>query len=151
MGRPPGTDAEIEAAREERRVKVAELLINGYSARKIATQLGVHHSTVNDDIAAVRAQWAENQTHSYQTWVARELQRLDYLEEKLSLRLDRGDPAALQVALRIQERRAKYLALDQPTRVIIDDGLTAEIRELAEQVGMTELPAVRAVLGASNS
>jgi hypothetical protein len=147
MGHPTGTADAIE----ERRTKVAELLINGYSARKIATRLDVHHSTICDDITAVRAQWAENQTHSYQTWVARELERLDYLEEKLSLRLDRGDPQALQVALRIQERRSKYLALDQPTRVIIDDGLTAEIRALAEQVGMTELPAVKAVIGASNS
>lgn len=151
MGRPPGTDAEIEAAREERRVIVADLLVNGWTAPKIARHIGAHHSTVYEDIAAVRAMWKENQTQPYDVWVTRELEALDHMEAKIAHRIDMGDVQAIQVRLRIQERRAKYLALDQPTRVIIDDGLTAEIRELAEQVGMTELPAVRAVIGASNS
>lgn len=148
MPKEPGITPE---SIEERRTKVAELLINGYSGNKIAHQLGVHHSTIYDDIAAIRELWRQNQTHPYDVWVTRELERLDYLEEKLSLRLDRGDPAALQVALRIQERRAKYLALDQPTRVIIDDGLTAEIRELAEQLGQMDSPVVKEILSAGNS
>lgn len=135
---------------EQRRTIVADLTLNGWSGPQIAQRLGVHHSTVYDDLQAVRNQWTKNQTHSYETWVTRELQRLDYLEEKLAPRLDRGDPQAIQVALRIQERRAKYLGLDTPTKFVIDDGLTAEIRELAEQLGMVDTPAVQGIIGASN-
>lgn len=146
MGHPP----EETDAIEQRRSTVADFMLNGWSAPKIAKHLGVHHETIYRDITAIRAQWAENQTHSYNEWVHRELQRLDYLEEKLDPRLSTGDPAALQVALRIQERRSKYLALDAPTRIVIDDGLTAEIRELAEQVGALDSPVVQEILNAHN-
>lgn len=145
MGHPAGTEDAIE----QRRSTVADLLINGWNAPKIARHLSVDPKTVYNDITAIRSQWRENQTHTYDEWVTKELQRLDYLEEKLDTRLSTGDPSALQVALRIQERRAKYLALDQPTRIVIDDGLTAEIRELAEQVGQLDSPAVQRIIGAS--
>lgn len=151
MGRPPGTDAEIEAAREERRVIVADLLVNGWNAPKIARHIGVHHTTIYEDIAAVREQWAKNQTRSYDEWVKGELEALDHMESKIAHRIDTGDVNAIQVRLRIMERRAKLVALDQPTRIVIDDGLTAEIRQLAEQVGQIDNPAVREIIGASNS
>lgn len=148
MARPPGvTPEDIEL----RRVKVSDLLVNGWSARGIARQLNVHHSTICDDIAAIREQWKINQTQPYETWVTRELESLDNLERLLSPRLDRGDPQAIQAALRIKERRAKYVGLDTPTRFIVEDSLTAEIRELAEQVGMSDTPAVRAILDANTS
>lgn len=146
MARPPGvTPEEIE----ERRVKVARLLVNGWSGNAISRQLNVHHSTVYDDIAAIRDEWKKNQTQPYEVWVARELESLDHLEQAISHRLDSGDPQAIQAALRIKERRAKYLGLDTPTRYIVEDSLTAEIRELAEQIGMTDSPAVRAILDAN--
>lgn len=151
MGRPTGTDAEIEAAREERRVIVADLLVNGWNAPKIARHLSVHPSTIYDDIAAVREQWAKNQTRSYDEWVKGELQALDHMEAKIAHRIDTGDLNAVQTRLRIMERRAKLVALDQPTRIVIDDGLTAEIRDLAEQLGMVDAPAVQEIIGASNS
>lgn len=144
------TSTEQEDTIEQRRSIVADLLVNGWTAPKIAKHIGVHHETIYRDIAAVREQWAKNQTRSYAEWVQGELEALDHMEAKIAHRIDTGDVQAVQVRLRIQERRAKYLALDQPTRVIIDDGLTAEIRALAEQVGMTELPAVKAVIGAGD-
>lgn len=145
MGRTPGVTTEDI---EQRRVKVAQLLVSGYSGNAIARQLGLHHSTIYADIEAVRDEWKKNQTQPYDVWVARELESLDAMERALSPRLDSGDPTAIQAGLRIKERRAKYLGLDQPTRYVIDDGLTAEIRELAEQVGDLDSPAVRAILDA---
>lgn len=145
MGRPP----EEPDAIEQRRTVVADLLVNGWNAPQIARHLHVHHSTIYDDIAAVREQWKQNQTHSYDEWVKAELQALDHLESKIAHRIDTGDLAAVQTRLKILERRAKYLDLDSPTRYVIEDSLTAEIRELAEQVNMTEAPAVRAILDAN--
>lgn len=133
---------------EQRRSLVADLMVNGWQALAIARHLGVSHQTVYNDIDAIRAQWAKNQTRQYDTWVQGELETLTYLESKIAHRIDTGDLAAVQTRLRILERRAKYLDLDSPTRYVIDDGLTAEIRELAEQVNMVEAPAVRAILDA---
>lgn len=147
MGHPPTKADEVE----QRRSIVADRLINGWSGRRIAQELGVTHTTIQGDIAAIRSQWAENQTHSYAEWVARELERLDYLESKIAHRIDTGDTNAIQIGLRIQERRAKYLALDSPTRVVIEDALSAEIRELAEQVGQLDNPLVREIVSGIQS
>jgi hypothetical protein len=147
MGHPSHTEDAIA----ERRTIVADLLVNGWNAPKIARHISMDPKTVYNDIAAVRAQWAENQTHSYQEWVTAELEALDHMESKIAHRIDTGDTNAIQARLRIMERRAKLVALDQPTRIVIDDGLTAEIRALAEQVGAIDNPAVRAVIGASDS
>lgn len=145
------TNQTQEDAIELRRSIVADLMLNGWSAPKIAKHVGVVHQTIYTDIKAIRDQWAKNQTHSYDEWVQAELEALTDMEAKIAHRIDTGDLQAVQTRLKIQERRAKYLGLDSPTRFVIDDGLTAEIRELAEQVGMTELPAVRAILDAHTS
>lgn len=139
---------EQQDALAARRSIVADLLLNGWSGPAIAKHVGVHHDTVYEDIKAIRAQWAENQTHSYEEWVQRELQALDDLEAKIAHRIDTGDLQAVQTKLKIQERRTKYLGLDSPTRFVIDDGLTDEIRKLAEEVGMTDSPAVQAIIHA---
>lgn len=141
-----GTKDEVLA----RRTIVADLTLNGWSGPQIAQRLDVHHSTVYDDLVHIRDQWLQNQTHTYDQWVARELQRLDYLEEKLASRLYRGDPAAIQVAIRIQERRTKYLGLDSPTRITVDPTLTGELRELAEKLQVTDDPEIRELLSAGN-
>lgn len=140
-----------EDAIAERRTIVADLLVNGWTAPKIAKHLGMHHSTIYEDIAAVRAQWKINQTHSYDEWVQRELEALDHMEAKIAHRIDTGDTQAVQARLRIQERRAKYLALDAPTRVIVEDSMTAEIRELAAQLGVEDAPVIRELLDAENA
>lgn len=133
-------------AMEERRDRVADLLINGWSARRIARHMGYSNQTISSDVKAIRQQWATNQTHSYQEWVTRELEKLDDLESKYAHRVDTGDTAAGQLILKIQERRAKYLALDAPTRVIIQDNTIQEIRALAEQLGVLETPIIQGIL-----
>jgi hypothetical protein len=142
MGHPATKPDEIE----ERRSIVADLLINGWTAPRIARHMNMHHQTIYNDIEAIRNQWAKNQTHSYGEWVARELERIDYLESKLAHRIDTGDVAAINAAKGLQERRAKYLALDQPTHLIIEDELSAEIRELASQLGQLDNPIVREIV-----
>lgn len=93
--------------------------------------------------------WREQQTQSYGDRVAKELERDDYLESKIAHRIDTGDVAAVQTALRIQERRAKYLALDAPTRVIVDDQRIQGLLQVAEKLGIADLPEVREILATS--
>lgn len=50
--------------------------------------------------------------------------------------------AAISTILKIEERRAKLLGLDAPTKtnVTVSDAITSEIEQLAAQLGMTEQP-----------
>lgn len=65
-------------------------------------------------------------------------------------RIDTGDIQAILAALKILERRAKYLALDSPTRVVVDPAMTAELRELAEKLQVTDEPEIAELLSAAN-
>lgn len=131
---------------EARRTIVADLLVNGWTAPKIARHLNVHHSTIYDDIAAVRALWRENQTHSYDEWVTAELESLATYDQNLAHRISAGDPVSIGVGLRVKERRAKYAALDAPTRVIVDDSRIQGLLEVAQKLGIADLPEVKEIL-----
>jgi hypothetical protein len=146
MGRPEREPDAIEV----RRVTVADLYLNKWSANRIAQHLGVHHSTIDSDIKAIQNRWITEQTQSYEQRVASELAECDYLRAALSHRIDTGDIQAVLAALRILERRAKYLALDSPTRVVVDPAMTAELRELAEKLNVTDDPEIRELLSAVN-
>lgn len=146
MGRPPGTNLEVEAAAEERRIHVADLYLNKWSARRIARHLGVDHTTILKDIKTIRARWIAEQTQSYEERVASELEECDHLRAAISHRIDTGDIQAVLAALQILNRRAKYLALDTPTRLVVDDGMADELKQLAEQAGMTDAPGIKELL-----
>jgi ABC-type branched-subunit amino acid transport system ATPase component len=135
---------------EQRRIIVADLYLNKWSTRRIAAHMDVHHSTIAEDIKAIRAHWITEQTQSYEERVASELAECDYLRAALSHRVDTGDIQAILAAIRILERRAKYLALDSPTRVVVDPAMTAELRELAEKLNVTDDPEIRELLSAVN-
>lgn len=132
---------------EERRSHIADLYLNGWNITRIARHINVSRETVHQDIKAIRRQWAENQTQSYGDRVAKELEYTDHLAASIAHRVDTGDAAAIQVALKIQERRAKYLALDAPTRVVVDDQRLNGLRALAEQLGVLDAPEVLELLG----
>lgn len=131
---------------EERRSSVADLYLNGWQITRIARHLHVSRETIYQDIAAIRQEWVQNQTQSYGERVAKELEYTDHLAASIAHRVDTGDPNAIAVGLRIQERRAKYLALDAPTRVIVDDSRIQGLLEVAQKLGIAELPEVKEIL-----
>lgn len=67
-----------------------------------------------------------------------ELQRCDEMLLAIWPKVRKGDLGAIDRALRIMERRARYEGLDAPTRqtitVITEDIIDAEIRRLEEQL-----------------
>lgn len=142
MGHPQREQDQIE----NRRSTVADLYLNGWQITRIARHLNVDRGTIYNDLAAIRTEWKANQTQSYGDRVARELERDDYLESKIAHRIDTGDLVAVQTALRIQERRAKYLALDAPTRVVVDDSRITNLVAVAEKLGVAEMPEVKEIL-----
>jgi hypothetical protein len=56
-----------------------------------------------------------------------ELERLDKMLFSLELRLIDGDVQAIDRALKIMDRRAKYLGLDAPQGVALGGGVTLEV------------------------
>ena len=77
---------------EQRREQVGRLVMQHFTYREIAAQLGVASSTVSDDVRAIREQWRARATASYSTFLAEEMARLDLLERELLPKALSGGP-----------------------------------------------------------
>lgn len=65
-----------------------------------------------------------------------ELDRLDFMLRKTWEWVENGEPKAIDRALRIMERRARYLGLDAPQTVNVQHILLEEATRLAEEQGL---------------
>lgn len=152
-GRPKsGPDPAVE----ERRRRVATMLLSGGSGRQIAEAVGVSHTTIQRDIAAIRAEWHDIAQRSYDDWLAEELATLALLQRQMlpmAMGTGAADPADRQRAaakvLDIMARRAKLLGLDAPERheVLTMGTIEAEIAKLEQQMSAEDRAAVDAVTG----
>lgn len=127
------------------RQRVAELRLRSFSIDKIAEAMGCGRTTVRRDLAWLQAKWEAEAAEDIAALKARELKKLDHLEaealaewERSKLTMQKvvkevekgvqtkertevseqcGDPRYLNVMLGIQERRAKLVGADMPTKV----------------------------------
>lgn len=98
----------------ERRAKVLEMRLQGWSIAKIAESLGISAHLAAAHVAnALDMLVVENATQLRQM----ELERLDRMLTALDDGVMDGDPKAVTAALRISERRARLLGLDKPLQV----------------------------------
>lgn len=145
-----------------RRAKVAPLLIQGVTQRRMAEEFGVSVSTINNDVRLIMEEWAEEMRPGDRgSWRIKELKKLDDLElnlrAELSARKEVKDEAGKVVSrpfvyslddrlrvtdriLRLMKRRAVMLGLDAPTKQIrlqfaLEDILNALPEEFREEVG----------------
>lgn len=116
----------------ERRAKAFELRQRGATFQAIADEL---------EYASKQAAWYDVQAalrdarDLYEDDLAAlrsfELERLDMLSRTAWEHADAGDIKALDVLLRIADRRSKLLGLDQPIKhEITDDAIEREVRRL---------------------
>ena len=67
---------------------------------------------------------------------------LRMLFSKLKLRIDKGEPRAIEVGVKLLERLAKLYGLDAPTRqvmqVITEEAVDRAIRELEQELGISD-------------
>lgn len=83
MGRKLGdVKRQKKSSREQRRARIARLYHNGWLIQDIAKAVKSCRDTVRGDLAALQAQWLDNQKALYAERQIRELQRLDVLEEE---------------------------------------------------------------------
>lgn len=136
MGAPvPQTQLDEIAAR---RTQVAALRLTHLTQREIASRLGVSVGTVNADLQAVREEWAERRSTSYDDWVSEELAKLDRLERSMMTYALQGQTTAVDRVLAVMDRRSRLVGLDKPQlhehTVITRDALDAEIERLEAEV-----------------
>jgi hypothetical protein len=66
----------------ERRVKVADLYIKGWSQAMIAKECNISQPTICDDLAKIRADWRDSAIRDFDMLRERELQRIDRVERE---------------------------------------------------------------------
>ncbi len=146
-GRPTGLDARAEI--DARREQVAKMRFERVPTRLIAERLGVAKSTVDDDIAALRAAWKARYADATAEWIEDETAEIEHYEGELyaawAASVDNGEPDArlIEAALKFKARKHQLRGLDRPTKiapvtpdgdepyaVIPDDALERQLRKL---------------------
>lgn len=121
------------AKRATRELEAVRLRKAGKTYRQIAEDLGVCEATAFQDVRRVLDRTRKLSNEEGEQIRAIELERLDAALESLQSRITKGEPRAIEVMLKIQERRARLLGLDAPTKVSGDVELNlAGLLALAE-------------------
>lgn len=132
MSQTPREKAELAARRRE----VSKLYLQRYNQEEIAERLGISQPTVSRDVKFLTDQWKKDSEITIQETIARELADLNYMELEAALNYeaskpgegDPGRPLSRQlekwaiIRLKIKERRARLLGLDQPQKVNLEGG-----------------------------
>jgi hypothetical protein len=134
-GEEAASPRRIEAA--ERRARALELRKAGATYDQIATQLGFANR--GGAYRAVATALKEITAEPAEEVRALELERLDAMLLGLWPQARKGSNGAVDRVLRIMERRAKLLGLDQPTRFSVDaEHLGREIADLLDTLTGTD-------------
>jgi hypothetical protein len=108
------------ADREQRRVRVAELLLSGNSYREIGREICVSTATVQRDVALVLGRWREECLETIDDHVRQDLKRIDLALQGIANDVKAGTLPAIDRWIRLLDHRAKLLGLYEPARVQAD-------------------------------
>jgi len=115
--RPADKRHPLTAQALEKRTRALELRRAGLTYRQIGEQIGLSSTAawkhVKTGIDAARAEIAETGAEVLEL----ELDRLDGMLRALWPKVLAGDTDAIRTSLRVQERRARYLGLDQADKL----------------------------------
>ena len=81
MGRVAGKAQRTPGEKEQHRVEITKRYVRGETQTQIAAALGVHYTTVGRDLVQIRAAWVAAYTSDYNEHAAKELARIDHLEQ----------------------------------------------------------------------
>lgn len=161
MPNPKTPNGRTPAQKDADREQVAKLSLEGFSTHAIASKMNVSQKTVWRDLEVIRKQWRERSVEILDEIKARELAKLDKIENaawecfyrsigthekrvaelrpgkqggkfsKIETEELNGDPRWLTVILNCQERRAKILGSDAPAKVAATNPEGTEERPFA--------------------
>lgn len=129
------------AQREQRRLLVSDLAISGLTERQIVDALrdrfgvAVSKTTVHRDLIAIRAEWTNRHSASYDSWVAEMIATLDAARRRVLPQVHRGNLLAVDRLLAIVDRYCRILGLNAPKQVAISEAdLDRELERLRDQM-----------------
>lgn len=133
------------AAKVDRAEKTAILvrsLAAGRTLSTVANELGLSHGTAHNWYTeALRETWEES-AGDREAVLGAELTKLAIAERALMPKVLIGDPRSIDVYLRVMDRRARYLGLDQPAKVRVEvgrvDEVVAEIVQIIDGEGAAQ-------------
>jgi len=111
----PTSKQNLEAA--ERRNRVLDMRLLGASLRQIAKKVNCSHETVRLDLQRALRELHEEQTDKMEHLRGLELSRLDLAWQAIANKVLEGDLAAIDRFVKLSERRAKLLGMDEPTKI----------------------------------
>jgi hypothetical protein len=111
-----------KAVIQERRAKVAALVLSGMTYREIKQEIGCSMGTISSDMKAMMEQWSNEQVQNLDDWREIELKRLDAALKAIWPQVEAGDLKANAAFVRLSERRSKLKGLDAPSKIAGHDG-----------------------------
>lgn len=130
------TQAERQAQRDARRVRVMRMFNSGMTRTAIADRVGVSAGTVTRDIEHMLREYLAVPTEQY---VARQLSQIEDLRRAVYANALQGDLDAFDRAVRLMDREAKLLGLDAPSRAVVhvsNEDFAATAATLMREMGM---------------
>lgn len=115
----PGANPGMKERAAERRVRALQLRIEGKSFAQIGAEMGISLQGAHQHVTRALADLAKLEQGKARHWRRLEGERLDHLLRQLAPGIQGGDPASVNSAVRVLERRAKLLGLDAPVRQVI--------------------------------
>jgi len=118
MGKSKQSPERVRA--REREAKALELRKAGATYTQIAKQLEMTEPGAYKVVTRVLERLARKATESYESVLRLELERLDVAMLSIWPQVRAGNLGAIDRALKIMDRRAKYLGLDSPLQIASD-------------------------------
>lgn len=135
---------EDENKTSKRRGQVESLLLSGASQRSIAKTLNVSHQTINNDIKALRQEWAKAAIHKIDVAVMADVKRLDRLLMALWTRATKDkDLSSIEQVRRIIETKARVMGYDFAS--ILRDADEAADRQAGAKGKVTRITTIEVV------
>jgi hypothetical protein len=145
---PAKGGAEAKAALK---LQALELRQRGFSYRRIAAEIGRSVAAAHNFVRESLEELAADQKREAGKLVALELARLDKLAAAIWPKANCGDVQAIDRLLKILERRAKYLGLDQPEKLTLEaTGLEGVLTLIEEARTQRSAPVPRLSLPGAN-
>jgi predicted transcriptional regulator len=112
-------DKTLVIEKQELKPKAWALYKKGYTYREIGKLIGRSRTIVGEYINEELTRLTKEYQDIAADYVRSEIESLEDLEKVLNARIeeDSTDDGAISQLIKIKERKAKYMALDQPTKV----------------------------------
>ena len=117
----PGVKHGAKEQAQERRVKAFELRKAGLSYREIGKALLVSYAQAERDVSTVMKELAATTLREAETYRIMATARLDKAQSALWKSVLEGSPRAIEVLVKLEERRAKMWGYDAPTKIAPTD------------------------------